>query len=711
MIGFNIDTMYTHPKLILSLVIVISLLAASAGTASPLTTDEVDGVTIETPVETQAEMEEIVEEAADLLQQDIRNEVGLMLTEDGDTWIVSADEEIVTGNTVVEGDAFEASDIPGIDHNVVFADSVKTETRGEQVSFDDLQSDPEKYEYELVRVTGEYSQLSYGVEVAEGEFFQQDTVAVMDTPDADTEPLPPGNVARWAAINLSDSSVGEARDEEIIDRIGNDIRTPFIDYGDTRFWMDTEAHLDVVVVPSGDGAALYVADVTPVSDSTNVDSVASGDHDGDVVSVEGDMATVSMSTKHTLLSVAQCAPDSVSNPVTGCLPVVTDAVVHGGIMHDGIPDTPEDMVIVAGISNTEQDQAIQADYRRVEVVGEVVDGEQIAPIFEGQKAIVAYDFKPVNHNHGEPPAEVDAQREQFADSMTHQMNGSGEASADGETVIEIVETDYTETFETEIQIYVTIENTGEVTAERTIHASFGGDERNQTVTLDPDEQEEIVFTRERDSGALAVYVEGERLGLAEHADRVEEDSDDDTGVFIRNVELPDSHDGEIVVEIEIENTANDAREFEITAMAVESDRGNFEQGRLEPGEEQTITVRIDQIPEDSEQTIEVKGEVHGTVEPSTSIISVLIEERAVIGGVLAVIGFLGMCLSLLTAGLRWVKIRRGVSPNMSKQMLDRYAKVMLGMFVGGLILSLLSLSTMLIAIAVLGVLVLLYVLV
>lgn len=409
---------------------ILLLLLLAVGASAAQTADTKEGVTIELDAQSQDQMQEIVQTAADALPRvEATSEVGLLVTPDGEQWIIAAEKPIKTGQTTVSGDAYKASNIPGVDYNVIFASEVETTTRGEPVSFEELRNNPEQYHNQLVRVTGDYSQLAYALEVGEGKVVEQSTLAVMNAPDTDTEPVPPGKIGRWSTMNLSDSSFGASRSNELSSRLGEETKVAFLDYASTRFWMQTESQVDVVVRADGNrGARLYVADVTPTSQPASVDEVAAGNRDGDVVTVDADAAYLKMSTKQTLLKVSRCAPDSISNPITGCLPVVTDAVVHGGVLYDGVPDGPQDMVLFAGVSNLKQDSAFETGNRRLKVTGKVVNGSEISPAFENMRAIVVYDIEPVNHNEGRPPDEAVAQRKQFRESMTQQMNGSGSSS-------------------------------------------------------------------------------------------------------------------------------------------------------------------------------------------------------------------------------------------------------------------------------------------
>lgn len=530
-------------RLVLCLFLLI--VAVGSGGVGAEAPDTIEGVTVEPDVKTAQAGQDIVKTAADALPGvEAKSHMAFLVTKDGTTWIVASDSRVQTGESVVKGDAYRAKEIPGVDFNIIFADSVETNTQGKSVPIEELRQNPEQYKWELVRVTGPYNQLAFNTQVGEGKVIQQNTFGSMGSGISGTSPVPPGSIGRWSVMNLSDNSIGASRSKEIEKRLGKTPDVHFLDQSSTRFWSQTKSHVDVVVGGKDAGSTrLYIADVTPVSESASVDEVTSGSHDGEVVTVDANAAYVKISTKQTLLKFARCGPDSVSNPATGCAPVITDAVVHGGVLYKGIPEKPEDMIVFAGVSNAEQDTAAETAHRRLKVTGEVVDGSEIAPAFAGMKAIVVFDIEPINHNQGGPPEEAVTQRDQFVKSINQQMNTSsaessssssddsggssdsgpqdsdGAAETSGSANFAILDVSYPAEQSGEITVEVVVKNTGDANGEFELTVTANGPDNGRSqlerIQLNAGETDTVQITLsglDRES-KYDLYVNNEHHGV------------------------------------------------------------------------------------------------------------------------------------------------------------------------------------------------------
>jgi hypothetical protein len=164
----------------------------------------------------------------------------------------------------------------------------------------------------------------------------------------------------------------------------------------TRYWARGEATVDVVVTVQNGIMSLYVADVTWESTKTTVNRVASGQHDGELVSVVAGRLGSKVSTKQTLLSAARCASDSVLFPVIGCLPIPTDSTVDSGVLYN-----EGESVYYIGLSNENLGRATTPVSESAIVVGRVVSASEIHPQLSG-RAIVVHEVRTAQDASGVP---------------------------------------------------------------------------------------------------------------------------------------------------------------------------------------------------------------------------------------------------------------------------------------------------------------------
>jgi len=260
------------------------------------------------------------------LDVDLKTNAFRWYLEDGSAAIVLTDENPQTGKSTVEGTLYAASSIPGLDFSVIVADDVEFETEGTLVEYDELKSNPEDYSFELVRIEAPYQQVSALGDAGEGRVTGQIAYGAFEPRGSDSLPaLPLAEQTERVSTEFSDEgdlSIGALQ-------VAAESSGPYIasDPQTTRYWARGKATVDVAVTVQNGIMSLYVADVTWESTKTTVNRVASGQYDGELVSVVAGRLGTKVSTKQTLLSAARCAPDSVLFPVIGCLPVPADSTV------------------------------------------------------------------------------------------------------------------------------------------------------------------------------------------------------------------------------------------------------------------------------------------------------------------------------------------------------------------------------------------------
>jgi hypothetical protein len=426
---------------------------AENGTSSDVGT--VDGVSVEFSQEVEGEALETLETITEHTDYSTRNHAFLFV-HDGAEYIVYTDTEPVTGSASVRGDVFvEPSED---DAGVIIADSTTFQTEGESASLDDIRDNPDAYEWEHVRVSGNLRQLSFTTDV-ESQLVTQRSTGFIGGESTALRPItsPPGQQARWSVLNMSGSEYGLSQSEEVFLELPGPSQPLLTTSIDTQFWMDAEVTMDAVVSVSGDTASLYVADITPVASNINgpQEIQQRGDELSDeVVRFETQVVGSTTSTQEFLTTVAPCGSgDSVLVP-TGptCVPVVTDSTIHSGVLFTGNPESMDDVVPYAGLSNHHQNMVTQPETGTYEVTGRVVAGSEIDPSLEGQFAVVVYDMDRQGDltARGSARNNAEAHASLVTDRMKEQANSSQrewqqrQLEETGETTVSMTNAEYEE---------------------------------------------------------------------------------------------------------------------------------------------------------------------------------------------------------------------------------------------------------------------------
>jgi len=310
--------------------------------------------------------------------------------------LVFTDQEPRTGQATVQGTLVQADRLPNLGTTVMFAESVEVSTKGEPVSLSEVRSNPGEYHSDLIRVTATHEQISGLVEPPEGQVVQyQSTGQLTNTPSFQMDQ--PGNLGRWASLNLSDNELSQGADQEIDQRFSND-GLATVDFRDGQFWSNAEATVDGVLLYDEGSPALVVADRSYSGaelESTQALQKRGDELEGEIVTVESTLVGAQISTQETLIKVAQCAPDSVTVPMSPplCVPVPTDTVVHAGVLVNGVPDDTTDMVAYAGLSNHHQNQPATQRRGTYRVTGRLISTQQLSGDLPEGYALLVYQME------------------------------------------------------------------------------------------------------------------------------------------------------------------------------------------------------------------------------------------------------------------------------------------------------------------------------
>lgn len=412
------------PVAIVILILLMGGGAAESGSGAEQDVVVEEGVVVEMGAEAESEY---LEEAEQLAEQypilDVPSEAAYFYTKDERYVLVSTDE-IESGAARIDGYSLTLDSGNG----VLFTDEVDVETEGQQVPYEQLNEDIGFWDAELARFTIDYGQVSIATEAGQGAIQGQSALGTRAT---GLDILPPGETGVFAA-NLTTEG-GEFDDSRIEQRLPTENELRLVSLGERAYWIDTEVTLDVAIVDGEAGPMGFIVDRS--FDSTQVDEVSainSGQHDGELVTVQADTAEARISTAETLQQALPCGPDSF-NIGTACIPAVTDAVVHSGVLYSSSQPSQDDLLLYTAISNAQQDQPVDVQHRNVRVTGEVVSTQEINTALPEGRAIVAYDIEYINHNQGGPPPAAVDYRDQSRSAIEEQIVESAEQDSSSGT--------------------------------------------------------------------------------------------------------------------------------------------------------------------------------------------------------------------------------------------------------------------------------------
>lgn len=374
------------------LIVVLVIIGTGVNSVAGQGTTEVEGAAVELPGPTESEYLSYVEDAAPGVDTPSN---AFLLDTGEEQYIVATDKEVKTGYATVSGVKFTTT-VDGREAGIIIADNLNIDTTGESVELSDLSDNPEKYRGQLVRVSAPYKQVATSLDVGEGEYVQQ-YMSGMFTPSEKQHSLEsPGALGRWSVFNLSASEPRMFPPWGVAEELPTESGVqPAMSPTRRGFWAEGNATVDLAMI-QGSGTPAIIANVSFDSERVSgpQEIAKRGDElQGKVVSMTASVLGSQTSSKQTLLSVARCGPDSVTNPVTGCVPVTADSVVHSGVLFEGEPQTLSDVILYAGISNYKQSEVSVPQLGKYRVTGRVVSTNQIAPPAPDGYGLMVYNME------------------------------------------------------------------------------------------------------------------------------------------------------------------------------------------------------------------------------------------------------------------------------------------------------------------------------
>ena len=335
-------------------------------------------------------------------------------------------------------------------------------------------------------------------------------------------------------------------------------------YQSETWWADAEATVTVLVLPDelsdymlGIGSFVIATDVEHTARVTPSEVYRRGSElEGQVVQVETQAIGTRISTKETLLTVARCAPKSVTVPASPplCVPLVADVVVHSGVAVTA--DSLDTAIPYAGLTNEEQNQAVVPERGTYHLTGRVVSTDRIDPrlpdgygllVFERQRVgdlrLTAQETTTVRQHatavSGRVRSQIEMSPTEFRNKTWAQLRSPptttptptakpAEAPTStpttaaptpnprGDARLEIVNV---ETGLTTLDpgqttfIEATVENTGDGAGTMTVTFRLGNSTQTRTISLEAKERSTVTASFQPSTGRHRVTVNGREAGM------------------------------------------------------------------------------------------------------------------------------------------------------------------------------------------------------
>lgn len=363
--------------------------------ASGAETGAYTGAAIPVPVQVESQL---ADEMRDFLQGSGYSYPGhlfVMAGANGGVYVVASTSDVEPGVATVRGERLATPD--GDKYGVIVAQDVSIDqTPSATLTAREYNQTRDQYVGEIVEIDGHYRQTA-SIGEADG-FVSQDQLGTIATAAPDIAiSTEPGQTARGSL--LSTASGNGSRYADALTRValfhGEVVAVPR-GYRQSAWWMSANASVRVLVLPESlkswgwnSNEHIIESDV----ESTRTVSPATIHTNGEalkqkVVTVRGQAVGTQISTQETLLSVARCAPESVTVPATPplCVPLPMDMSIHSGAI--ATADDPTAIVPYVGLSNQHQQTAVTDEQGTYELTGRVVAASELDPRLDGYGLIV-----------------------------------------------------------------------------------------------------------------------------------------------------------------------------------------------------------------------------------------------------------------------------------------------------------------------------------
>lgn len=352
---------------------------------SPVSEDTISGAAVPIRASEEQKYLNTMDDLAASLPVETRANAFLVGSEENGLTVVLTDREPRGGLATVSGTIVDASSVPEINVNFLFADSVSFDTEGTPVSLESLLENTDDYAFELVEVSGTYTAAAFEGET--GTFEKPTIIGGFGKAPVSQSPFASlASGTRWTIANLSIRGIFNAGD-------------PWIGTYRFRegFTTNSRATLDVVVWPTAltgginiretRGFSLYVVNREPhASEVSSVEALQSQSeaYAGEVVTLETNVVASRTSARELVLSVLKCAPESAVMPVIGCAPIIADTNAVTGVAFGESVSGPSDILYLGGLDNAAQQSLVTQLRGRYQVTGRLVSASSyLGPSFEG----------------------------------------------------------------------------------------------------------------------------------------------------------------------------------------------------------------------------------------------------------------------------------------------------------------------------------------
>lgn len=374
----------------------------------------------------------------DVLSEAMLNELPVELPEinpfivanENEIFVVFSGEDPKKGLAEAEGITLDqpldiVAESTDFEFSIMIATDVSVTQAGTPTNLEPVVNNPGSYRQELIRVNAPHRSTAVRTDVPETDVSLQSTTGLLVE-----DPWEPGdllrNVGKYAQNRLIDDE--EVTIDDVLGVTQPRIQTHSFE---PSFWTDAAGDIDGIVLAPGSRAAEFIAAFgaggssginasMPVlyvvqegygpTEYDDISTLVQQSDDGDIVRVSARYHQMTLSWKETILDVAPPCGDGetigddwvyieTSLPVSACVPLLHDVLMHTGVAWTDIPQFDsdggplDDVLLVVGASSQNQTTAVEYSHGEYEMTGEIVSTDRFHEALPDGKILFAYDLE------------------------------------------------------------------------------------------------------------------------------------------------------------------------------------------------------------------------------------------------------------------------------------------------------------------------------
>lgn len=402
---------------------------------------EVEGVSFTVPESLSDEVRDYRETVPQKLDAN-----AFVLATPEELYVVFTQKTPKTGEASVEGVAAEQNlQTENITFGTIAATNVSFNTTGEEIGVQEISENADQYRLEVVRVSAQYRRASSLTDPDQGSDFTASTTSGVLLANSQSAVSLVSNVGSDTRSLSRDASTEQAN-TVLTDPRGPHLRTASLR---TKFWTDSEATVDAVVLSPQTAAQQFVEEYDrsgiastntdrPIlyvfeedfgaQDFSDVASIKSQSEslDGQVVETEARMHMEQISVQETLEHNTPCENRMQIQTPQGpsCVNVPQDNLLHAGVAWNDIPQSRDDGILLVGVSSHHQDSPSEFVEGRYRITGEIVSSSRFDESLPESSVLVIHEMDRLGSiDYGAVRSEAKSLIESRTDDLTTQLRG------------------------------------------------------------------------------------------------------------------------------------------------------------------------------------------------------------------------------------------------------------------------------------------------